>query len=330
MSSKLKSKKSNETYYYLPLTDTEVVWIKNSSMQELRDRALMLLGSVRPKLSNSFLFIVKEKIGPEEEIFFLFVMELKPKGKVNPFIFGNNKQYSQRFQSITILNPNVIMTDRKKIQNILGIGIKPILEAVRVRFMELRKEQSQKAQKQLDSLLSKEEIDVYVNDFSKQILKQHSHLEPIIKQKRNQLIKKYISDPSLSLKKMSKKNSNIFKNLRKQHQEQLLQKYGKSVEKIPQQLHRDYHKKIDEYRNKLQHERQQEQRRLMEKQDKLQEARQQEQRRLMEKQDKLQEARQQKQRRLMEKQDTQIGDLLSSPALSGLRRPGLRIQNHCV
>lgn len=271
-------------YYNFLITDEEARWFLRPelTLREIQIFFEILLNTVRPEKSNHQVLIVSEVNMYDEKdlVFFCCVISKIFKSGIVVIVLGGDVETYKKF----ISSASKFTISKKKAKKLLDSGFRKTYQNVRNTFYETVKsniEQGKRMQgfkqatfptqkpveKQFDyDFYYRDDIESYVNDLNKQLKKQHLIVEPTITRKRRQLVQKYVSDPSLSILNVSKKNRPIIQEKRKQYQKQLLEKYGKSILPIPQQQHQIYRKKIMEYRDKQQKQREQTQRQWMEKQ----------------------------------------------------------------
>ena len=267
-------------YYYIPLTAEEKTWFTpDASMNEIIGRCTILINTKRPESTqiDYFLFIVQEFI-QIENYFFCFIIPAKRslKGKGTTFGFKESPYVNQVFLQDIKKYPLFTFSEQDA-NTILDMGLRKkldesrhhVLHILRETLMEQTKQTERKYQPAPLSYFYKDTIQSYVNDLNKPITRQHSQLKEQIQENRNKYISKYVSNPLLELKNVSRKNRPSIQRYRKQHEKTLLQRYGNSVEKIPQQLHQQYRKKIIQKRQEQEKKRQQKQRQTMRQQDLL-------------------------------------------------------------
>jgi len=271
-------------YYYFPITEEETMWFSSPdlSIKELQIFFNILVNTERPDKSDYHVLIVNETnpYDKNDLVFFCCLLSEKfKKGMI--FVLGGSIGFYTEF----ISSASRFLIPKKRAIKILDLGFNKILQKTRASFYDKVKKNLQMGKRMkgfqqitLPEQDAKEfdyeshyrdEIESYVNDFNKQIKKQHMVVEPVITRKRRQLLQRYVYDPSLSVLNVSRKNRPIIQEKRKQHQKQLLETYGKSIVPIPQQQHPIYRQKIMEYRDKEQKQREQKQKRWMEKQQVL-------------------------------------------------------------
>jgi hypothetical protein len=271
---------SEPKYYYFTIDEDEKNWFSSwftSSNKlydsDLEDNLLKLVETERPKTSSYYVFIREEK-DPYSGWNILFVCVVSSLG-MNIFILpdhSGSSGFSKTFsESINVHNPRFRLT-REDAQSILDAGLNPELDNSRKNYFQQLKTDyeklslSKKKIEQSERMLMQQQtkiINAHVNDLGKKVEKEHSDIKQLITRKRNQLIKKFVSNPSLSLMDLSKKNRPVIQQQRNKHLKQLLDKYGGSTQQVPQQQDIFYRQKIMEHRKKQEQKRQEKQRQTM-------------------------------------------------------------------
>ena len=267
----------DKTYYLVPIISDEKDHIRQANTKETRKQAITeIFKTKRPKPSQTefFLLLIRETIFSKE---FLFGFVLQFRSSTDQM-----KQQGTSFASFAFQNDGseMFLAFRDKIKKNKKFRI-PYEESRRILISGLKQRYDNihsKIRQALNMAYSvrsspiqiqenKRIVESYIHDLKKPIDTKHLDLVSEIDKARKQLLETYVSKPSLSLTKISKKNRPLIQEIRKEHQEQLLKKYGKSLEKIPQQIDPYYRQKIMKFRVAEQKKRQQQQRQKMQEQD---------------------------------------------------------------
>lgn len=267
-----------KAYYLVPIFAEEKDQIRQANIKEKRKQVIAdVFNSKRPRPSETpfFIFLIRETI-LSKEFLFGFVIQFSSSG-------DRTRQRVTAWASFAFQNDGTEMfvSFRNKIKNkknkipkieadrLLVAGLKErydtiwkhISEALTMVF------QSLKVKTPIQIEQDKKTVESYTHDLKKPIHAKDSKLEQQIVKARKQLLQKYVSKPSLPLDNVSKKNRSVIAQMRREHQKQLLETYGKLFKKIPQQVDPLYRQKIMEHRRKQQQKRQQQQRQTMGQQD---------------------------------------------------------------
>lgn len=280
----MRKKKSTSTtptakYYLFTITKREYEWLKesHSSHTHFKQMLSFLVEYRRPELSNYYIFITKEKnpYDPNDTMFFVCPIIPESQDKNMVIVLGGDPEFAKSFgrniDLYTISNDDKdkILNFYKNMHRSLDKTRNDILKSLQQQHKKMTTSVQHK-QVPIQSFYQKQ-INSYVNDLKKPIHKDHIDFKQIITKRRTDLIQKYLSNPSLSIDKLSKKNRSVVQQLIKQHKQSLIKQYGNSLRNIPQQIHPFYREKIMEYRKLKQKQQQQQkqhqQRLLMTKQD---------------------------------------------------------------
>jgi len=264
---------AEKTYYMVPILSEEKDQIRQANVKEQRKQVVAdIFNSKRPRPSETefFLFLIRETMF-SKDFLFGFVLQFHS-SSVDP-----RRKEATAFASFAFQNDGaeMFLAFRDKIKNtkkipkregirILGSGLKDRYDNIRSKIWDALHMASTVYSSEMKTPIQTQEdnkiIKSYVDDLKKRIKQQDLNLIDQIDKARKQFLQSYVSKPSsLSLKKVSKQNRPLIQQIRKEHQKQLLEKYGKSHQQIPQQIDPVYRKKIIKYRMDQQKKRQQQQ-----------------------------------------------------------------------
>ena len=260
-----------KTCYLIPILLEEKDQIRQANTKEKRKQVLAdIFKSQRPRPSetNFFIFIIQETI-LSKGFLFGFVTEFRSSE-------DRTRQSVTAWSSFAFQNDGSEMfvsfrnrIKKKKKHKIPGIeadrllvsGLKEKYDTIRKKIYEALSTalQSFNVKTPIQIQQNKKIVQSYIHDVKKPIDPKHSELERQINMGRKLLLQMYVSKPSLSLENVSKKNRLAITQMRHEHQKQLLARFGKSRQQIPQQIDPDYRKEIIKYRMEQQKKRLQQQ-----------------------------------------------------------------------
>jgi hypothetical protein len=257
------------TYSLVPITVAEKDQFRSERPEKKRkESAAKIFKTPRPMASetNFFLFIIREMIA-STEVFFSFVIQFLPLPSENrigvnvlsafAFINDGTKMFVSFHQNIK--NKKRFSMPETQGNRLFHRSLSDKYNDLYNLISGMIQSPSQSKLTPIQAQQNKRILTIYVNDVNKDIEKNHSYLKDEIHDARKKLLVQYISKPSLSLERISRKNRSIIQQIRKQHEEQLLKIYGTSDKQLPRQMDQYYRERIIKWRKEQKQKKEQEQ-----------------------------------------------------------------------
>ena len=252
-----KQQSEAQLFYAFGLSDDEYKWFLNDELVGDLDMLIkilrILVNTQRPSRNDTknIAFIIHERNPHNNELVF-FIMILSPKlKKYEMFIVdGKDDRFLQLKEGLT----KYPLDSEIALRNLAKYNMKDEFIKIRDNYYHATRpkqkhDTQQRKQREPDwQILYKDEITSYLNDIAKNVKEEHKFLEPYVSKKRSQLIRKYITTPSLPIEGgvVSKANKKTIQKLRREHLQQLLKRYRNPQTQISQHLDQFYLQKIKE------------------------------------------------------------------------------------